>query len=210
MGKATRKAAGLTILSPIKSGLATEVSADANGSPTQVLRHVDALRAVLAGFGEDCVDSPFAKVAPTHLARLAIIDDVFYQGDPSPEEHLKSKYLFLSTNFNGSAADYFDAMLDDAADDVDEIWKHCIGFPGAQNRSAFHQYMTQCSIENGVFFSDYDEATVDDVLTALGTKMRFIDFVYQSQAMSAVELRDAFDDFMEQTRRSQPPARGTF
>ena len=50
-----------------------------------------------------------AKVPNTYLARFYILNDVFYQGFPAEEEHLKSKYLVFSSNFHGDEnTRYFD------------------------------------------------------------------------------------------------------
>lgn len=115
------KATALTVLSPIKNGALGEVS------------YADITR-------ERCLrlpiheKSPFTKVPNTYLARLFILDDVFYESLPANDavfnfsditaffsdaarknalprkDHLKSKYLVFSSNFYGNLDDYLTGM----------------------------------------------------------------------------------------------------
>ena len=54
--------------------------------------------------------SPMAKVPNTYFARFYILNDVFYEGFPIDEEHLKSKYLVFSSNFHGDRDTYVRGM----------------------------------------------------------------------------------------------------
>jgi hypothetical protein len=189
------QAYGLTVLSPINN--------DPNRNPS----HTDEIRQTLASF-ETGGNSPLAKVSLTHLARITVIDDVFHEGYPSEEDHLKSKYLFFSTNFDGSLDAYLDLLLDKIPNEVDQLWSHCVNFPGVADRERFHDYIKKCQLENGIFFADYGERTVSEVLAALHLKREFAKFVASHQGKPPALLKEEFGRFLKNI--GNPPAPGCF
>lgn len=121
MATKSGNATALTVLSPIKNGIL-------NGrSYADITRE----RCFCLPIHEE---SPLAKVPNTYLARLFILDDVFYESLPGSDsifnfseitsffsdsarkaalpqrDHLKSKYLVFSTNFYGDLDDYLVGM----------------------------------------------------------------------------------------------------
>ncbi len=123
MATKSGNATALTVLSPIKNGAVGETS------------YADMTR-------ERCLrlpiheKSPLSKVPNTYLARLFILDDVFYESLPANDavfnfsdiwsffsdsarkkslprkDHLKSKYLVFSSNFYGDLDDYLTGLWD--------------------------------------------------------------------------------------------------
>jgi len=121
MATKSGNATALTVLSPIKNGTMGEIS------------YADITR-------ERCLrlpiheNSPLSKVPNTYLARLFILDDVFYESLPGNDsifnfsdifsffsdqarknalpkkDHLKSKYLVFSSNFYGDLDKYLTGM----------------------------------------------------------------------------------------------------
>lgn len=121
MATKSGNATALTVLSPIKNSTMGEIS------------YADITR-------ERCLrlpiheNSPLAKVPNTYLARLFILDDVFYESLPGSDsvfnfsdifsffsdqarrdalpkiDHLKSKYLVFSSNFHGDLNEYLAGM----------------------------------------------------------------------------------------------------
>jgi len=117
MATKSGNATALTVVSPIKNGVSGETS------------FADITR-------ERCVglpiheESPLAKVPNTYLARLFVLDDVYYESLPASDcvfnfsditslfsdsarkkalprkDHLKSKYLIFSSNFYGDLDAY--------------------------------------------------------------------------------------------------------
>ena len=142
------------------------------------------------------------------MARITVIDDVFYEGYPSDEDHLKSKYLFFSSNFDGSLDSYLDLLLEKIPDEVDKLWSHCVSFPGVKDRERFHDYIKKCQIKNGIFFGDYSAHTVGDALASLHLKREFAQFVADHQGKPPALLKEAFDRFRDDL--GDPPAPGCF
>ena len=84
---------GLTLLCPILN--------DKHEVPSHDLQ----IRKYLAELYTDA-RSPFAIAPGTHMARLAVMDDVIYVGMPACEESLKSKYLVFESNCDGDMDNY--------------------------------------------------------------------------------------------------------
>ena len=186
---------GLTILSPILD------------DPKIKISHDTALRMYLQNMHRH-ERSPFAKVAGTHICRLVMMDDVVYVGSPAKEEHLKSKYLIFNSNLYGGVDAYLEEMARKIPDVADDIWSHCVGYPGVTAPRAFAAYMKKCQIETTFFFADVNDKTVEQTLKALQTKVEFTAFVEENQGRSPAELQREFAAFWERMRKSPPPDGG--
>lgn len=196
MQNSSGQAYGLTVLSPIRSG------------PEVGRSHADHVREVLAGFGPGAA-SPLAQVERTHMARWAVLDDVFYQGYPAESDQLASKYLFFSTNFDGDLDGYLELLRTRIPDDVDRLWRHCVGFPGTGDAAAFRDYFKRCQVDNSIFFADYPDATVQDVLQALEMQRAFVDFIVEHQQAPPGQLKRAFREFMQAAASRPVPEPGS-
>ncbi len=108
---------GLTLLCPIIN--------DDTAVPSHDLQIRDHLSKLSTG-----ADGPFATAPGTHLARLVVLDDVIYVGMPSCEEHLHSKYLVMECNCDGDRDSYLTALAQHIPDQLNDIWRHCTGYPG--------------------------------------------------------------------------------
>ena len=123
MATKSGNATALTVLSPIKNGSLDEVS----------FSDITRERCLRLPIHEK---SPLSKVPNTYLARLFILDDVYYESLPANDrvfnfsditslfsdsarkkalprkDHLKSKYLVFSSNFYGGLDEYLAGMWD--------------------------------------------------------------------------------------------------
>lgn len=187
---------GLTILSPIIDDPHAEISHD--------LR----IRMYLGGLKRD-ENSPFAKVTGTHMARLAVMNDVVFVGHPSKEEHLKSQYLVFESNFDGDRDAYFRTMANEIPEHVDAIWSHCVGYPGVRDLTAFRAYMKKCEIETTFYFADVNDKTVNQTLRALQTQAAMAAFIEKNQGKPAAEVQQAFATLMETLKNTPTPVAGS-
>src|SRR5271170_7328282 len=173
---------GLTILSPIIN--------DRTAVPSHDLQIREYLASLPTG-----EDSPFALAPATHLARLVVMDDVIYVGMPACEEHLKSKYLVFESNLDGDLDTYLAGLATSVPNQLDAIWSHCVGYPGAANTQAFIGYMKACQIETTFYFAAVNDKTVTQTLRALQTQRAVADFIADHQGMEAAELQAEFMQF---------------
>jgi len=186
---------GLTILSPILDDPHAKVSHDLQ------------IRMYLGGLKDE--RSPFAKVSSTHMARLAVLNDVVYVGMPACEEHLRSQYLVFESNFDGSLDEYLEKMAVEIPEDVDAVWGHCVGYPGTKSIGAFQAYMKKCQITTTFYFADVNDKTVNQTLRALQTQEAVGVFIENNQGKPAEELRQAFAAFLEALRAAPGPIPGS-
>ncbi len=180
---------GLTLLCPIINGSRNDKSY------AEILRHY------LEQLPVDS-ESPMAKVPNTYLARFYILNDVFYEGYPAKEEHLKSKYLVFSSNFHGDRDTYLRSMWQAAKADVKKIWQHCVAFDKVHTAEDFIDYVKKCQVDNNLFFNGSTDDSLAEQLKGLYLKQEFTHFAYANQGLSAEKLQESFQAFVEETQPS--------
>jgi hypothetical protein len=134
---------------------------------TEDQAHKVALRKQLAdlGFGPG---SLFSRAGLVHGARLFIIDDVVYNGHPTPEEHLQYSYLLLSMTFDGELAPLAERIAAAGSSEWQDVFSHCHGF----NRNAAHtglsvlEYLKKGQITTSFLYVDA-KGSLDSTLRAL-------------------------------------------
>jgi len=189
MGNRFGNAYGLTVLVPIKQGTANNRSFD------KIIR--DQLQRWPKHSG-----SPFALVPNTYLARAFLLQDVFYQGAPAVEEHLKNKYLVVTSNFFGDLDEYLHGMWEAISDALKTVLKHCYGFDQVVSAADFVLYIKKCKINNSLFFNGSNDRPLPEQLKALYVKQAFIHFAYLSQHFryqgesGAINLQKSFKRFV--------------
>jgi len=190
---------GLTILSPIMD--------DESATPSHDLQ----IREYLASLPTDA-RSPFAIAPYTHLARLAVMDDVIYVGMPSCEEHLNFKYLVWETNFDGGQRDsldrYLKALAGTVPNQIDAIWSHCVGYPGTGDVGRFIDYMKSCQLETTFYFAAVNDRSLVQTLQALQTQRAVADFVARHRGLPAAQLQQEFLHLAARLKRTPTPPPG--
>lgn len=186
---------GLTLLCPILD--------DDRAVPSHDLQ----IRRYLAGLPTGA-GSPFAVAPGTHLARLAVMDDVIYVGMPACEEHLKSKYLVFESNCDGDFDSYLRGLATAIPEHLDAIWGHCTAYPGTADVTKFLAYMKACQIETTFFFAAVNNKSVTDTLSALQTQRAVADFIACHQGVEPTQTQREFLEFMKILRATPPPAPG--
>jgi hypothetical protein len=186
---------GLTILSPIIESDRLDIC------------HSMELRWYLGHLPRDH-KSPFAQISSTYLARLVVMDDVVFVGAPACEEHLKSRYLIFEANFDGDLDAYLTRLATETPEFVDNVWKHCVGYPGLSNIPAFIAYMKKCQITTTFFFADVNNHTVQQTLQALRTQSALAHFIQKNQGKPPAELQREFGVLLQAMKTAPPPIPG--
>lgn len=187
---------GLTILSPIIE--------DPRATPSHDLQ----IRNYLAKLPTD-ERSPFAIAPGTHLARLAVMDDVIYVGMPSCEEHLNSKYLVFESNCDGDLDAYLAGLARSAPTEIEAIWSHCVGFPGVSDLGKYVAYMKACQLETTFFFAAVNDRTLPQTQRALLTQYAVTAFIAEHQGMNAGRLQAEFLAFAAALAEAPVPPAGS-
>ena len=186
---------GLTLLCPILNDEHAPISHDLQ------------IRKYLAELPTD-ERSPFALAPGTHLARLAVMDDVIYVGMPACEEHLRSKYLVFETNCDGDLESYMRGLAAAIPEYLDAIWTHCTGYPKVADLGKFLQYMKACQIETTFFFAAVNNKSVTETLVALQTQRAVAEFVADHQGMEPALVQQRFLAFLQVLRSAPCPTPG--
>jgi hypothetical protein len=195
MGNQNGNLYGLTFLSPIIDDEKIPISHDLQ------------IRKYLASLPTD-ERSPFATAPDTHLCRLVVMDDVIYVGSPACEEHLKSKYLVFETNCDADATGYLTGLATTIPHQLDAIWSHCVGYPGASNLQAYLAYMKACQLETTFFFAAVNDKSLPQSLRALQTQRAVADFVANHQGLPPAQLQSEFKQFLAELNSCPVPRAG--
>jgi hypothetical protein len=168
---------GFTALFPIKPG-----------------EHAAHLRTYLRSLDSRPCGSPLSSVPIVHMARLAIVDQMPYQGVPAKSDILNSAYLLFLCEFDGTSSDSLvQQLLQKIPEEVTAIWQHCRAFPGTQSVDRLADYFHRCQLDTTLFLADRPADSVEDILRALVYKQQFSDLViwFQQQAgtFSPAELK---------------------
>jgi len=189
MGNQFGNAYGLTVLIPVKHGTENNRAYD------------KIIRDQLQKWPLD-EQSPMAKVPNTYLSRVFLLNDVFYEGEPAIEEHLKNKYLVFSSNFHGELDTYLTGMWTAIGDLLKDFLRHCVAFHKVDSSKDFVRYIKRCQINNSLFFNGSNDKPLPEQLKALYVKQAFVHFAYLSQqfryggAEGASKLQAAFKRFV--------------
>jgi hypothetical protein len=132
---------------------------------------------------------------------MFVLDDVFYQGKPAHEEHLKSKYLVFVAELHGELEPFLEAMWRVSEDAIREIWEFCVAFKGVCSSGDFVRYIKQCQVETTFYFNGSNDESLAEQLKALYLKQEFGKFVRDHQlrghdVKDAAQLQRAFTDFV--------------
>lgn len=126
-------------------------------------------------FEVNCI-IPFARIRTLHFARILL-----HQASPSPGNPLPTyppppakgkvqvhgppippKMLF-ATDFDGPLDEHVDELLAVAGDGLDQVFGHCEGWPGSDDRAAVHGYFLRHRIESNTFYTGTMHRSVDQI-----------------------------------------------
>ncbi len=220
MANTSGKAYALTIMSPIKNGMAGDISC-----AQETLKRCTDIRLH--------ENSPFAKVPNTYLARLFVLNDVFYESLPGNDsivnlndvfsviwdrlrisalpkyDRLKSKYLVMSSNFHGDLDAYLGGVWDHFSytgftsgeeRKVGYLWEHCVAFDQVNNKQDFIEYMKKCQLDAALFFNGSTDDSLAEQLKSLYVKQEFTRFAVENQGRDAAAVQTAYKAFVERVQ----------
>jgi hypothetical protein len=118
--------------------------------------HRTALRKLLAELPNG-TGSLFSRTGLVHGARLFLLDDVVFNGAPTPEEHLKYSYVVLSMTFDGELAPLAQRIASVGGDEWASVFRHCYGFPDkAPSADSVLDYLQKGQITTSFLYVDAD------------------------------------------------------
>lgn len=164
----------LTVLTPIRAGAEAALAAHLRTLPE----------------GDE---SPFRRLPGVHFARLVVIDGLRndYLGAPLPPSSLAAGYLLFTSTFDGTVAEHLAELGIRLGGEADDIWGHCIGYPGHGTQQRFLDYFLRNRIRENRWHRAYD-ATVPEIRAALDLRRRHIRFALHARVLGEQELQEAF------------------
>jgi hypothetical protein len=91
--------------------------------PIEPATNCTALRQYLRSLDSDPRGSPLSAVNNIQTARLAIMDEAFFEGIPGRPDQFASRYLFFACNYDGSSVSHLtDRLAKNIPTDVRSIW----------------------------------------------------------------------------------------
>jgi hypothetical protein len=139
----------------------------------------------------DRQSSPFRHLESTHFARLVVVGQVPpLAGVPRARRPLRLRYLLFTAVADRPAEDFIEDLRT-TGQAVDEIWGHCVRYPGHRDARLFHRYMQRNSLPAQQWFQAYD-ASVAQVRAALALRREHLDFALATQGTCRSELQKRF------------------
>ena len=145
--------------------------------------------------------SPLAKLRHVHVARWVVLDQLKtdWRGAPRRAPRLNSAYLLFSATLTvprESGYRFPQTFVNDIRSEMtraaDEVWGHCMGYPGTQGRDDFVEYFLNSRVRTGIHQFGYPGVTVDDVRCALKIRAGFAQFALTHRGESGEALKKAY------------------
>jgi hypothetical protein len=153
-----------------------------------------AVRAELARW-ERGAGSPFARVAPTHFARMVVIDELRRDVAAQPDNEVTAPYLMFSAFFDVEPDAYLEAVCDAMGDELYAVLRHCRGCPGdLRSRGAtLRAWLARHNVPATQIFAAYPDASLQDVRDALAFREAFRRFAWDLESRRGAKA--AFEAF---------------
>lgn len=135
--------------------------------------------------------SPFARIGSTHFARLVVVEE-FPGPDGGPLADVPA-CLFFGAEFDITVAGYLEAVCALLPEDADAVFGQCAGYPGANVPPLFAEWMLGHRVRPGFSLQGNADATVREVVAALGLRDQIIEFALETRALEPAALRAAWD-----------------
>ncbi|MBT5950333.1 hypothetical protein N9M30_02025 [Pseudomonadales bacterium] len=127
--------------------------------------------------------SLFSRTGLVHGARLFLLDDVVYNGAPSPQEHLDYAYVVLSITFDGDLAELAFQLAEHGGEEWDAIFSHCYGFMDyGRDATGIINFLSRGQVTTSFLYVDAS-ADLKDTLSALALQREIGFLLEQAQLL---------------------------
>lgn len=145
----------------------------------------------------------FEDIDEVHFARLVVVGQVpVVPGFPAVKQPLRMRYLLLTALVDLPGEGFFERLRTRCSEQVDEVWSHCVGYPGHDRARQFHLYLRNNSLHASQTYTAYD-AGVGEVREALALRRSHGAFALEAQHLHGARLREAFREHFGVSGRSR-------
>ena len=118
---------------------------------------MEALRKELARH-QPTAPQMFGQIPTVHFVQFTILNP----GGPRA-----GAYLQFTTIYDGTLEQYQAALVEHLRYELDAIWSHCEGWPGATTKEGLRQFVERYAVPADLLYASYPDATVPQVRQAL-------------------------------------------
>ena len=76
--------------------------------------------------------------------------------------------------------------------EADGWWKHCVAYPGMDDRAAFKRWIKHNQIDTSMFAVASPNRSAPEVIRSLALRERLLEFAVEAQGLGAVALQERF------------------
>lgn len=169
----------VTLLTPIRPGL---VPGEGRTYEQRLAAAVDSVQRRL----EQGTPTPISKMPTIHFARWLILRPkqyLQYCDQPPPDDAKCRSWLLFCASFDGDMKSYLREFSMFLAEDVDRIWRNCIGYPerGSADFEKYWDYAKRHQIVTHGFYSAYPELSVGRIRELQRFRRAFDDLIARSR-----------------------------
>lgn len=165
---------------------------------------MDNLRQLLKRSGQDVESNnilPFVKFKQVHFARFIILEEVRDLGNK-----VIHPSLVFASDIDAPLMEYFNDLVNEAGDGLDQIYSHCEGYPAPQQRTVGNRiaYLLQHQVKTQTFYANTIGRTIRQVRQEAGLRNKIEHFLnshqtqYRAINLDAETVRRRIQDFVNQ------------
>jgi len=175
---------------------------------TDTNNHIVELRSLLSTLSNK-QGSLFSRTGLVHGARFFILDDVVFNGSPTPEEHLKNAYLVLSMTFDGELEDLAEKIAALGESDWGRVMSHCHSVADTRPHEVVLDQLRRGQVTTSFLYVDAD-ADLKSTLKALLLQRKVSDLIVSGQGATIQERKKLVRNFADHFNSIEIPSPGDF
>ena len=137
---------------------------------------------------------PVKRLSFISFGRWAIVRRIGDRRLPHP-------YVVFQSNFNGAAAEYFEAFARGLKWRMRGLWGGAYGVPDAGDLTGFAAYIDRHWVTTEHYYCAYPQASTKMILSALELRRHFEEFADRADAIEPERFGDEFDAFVARIQR---------
>jgi catalase len=137
---------------------------------------------------------PVKRLSFISFAHWAVVDRV-------GERRLPHPYIVFQSNFNGAAAEYFEAFARGLTLRMRGLWGGAYGVPDPSRLLDFARYIDEHWVPAEHYYCAYPQASTKMVLSALELRQAFEEFANRAPALTPDAFEAEFRRFVAQVQR---------
>jgi hypothetical protein len=137
---------------------------------------------------------PVKKLSFISFGRWAVVSHV-------AGRHLPTPYIVFQSNFNGAAAEYFEAFARGLKWRMRGLWGGAYNVPDPKELIEFASYIDRHWVATEHYYCAYPQASTKMILSALELRRHFKEFANRAESIDPDRFADEFAAFVASIQR---------